>query len=139
MNVRSRARGWGNEMYEDGGDEYEFGGQHDTREDFSEKQYESDDPNDDEDGYKGDYNVQGLDHPDDDANSEAGASDDGDSFLQAKSKKSLLSTKKGWGNEMYEDGGDEYEYGGQHDTREDFSEKQYESDDPNDDEDGYKG
>ena len=51
-------------MYEDGGDEYEFGGQHDTHEDFSEKQYESDDSNDDEDGYKGDYNVKGLDHPD---------------------------------------------------------------------------
>ena len=80
-------------MYEDGGDEYEFGSHYDTHEDFPEKQYKPDDPNDGENSYKGDYNVQGLDHPDDDAQEEAGTSSDSDSFLQTKSKTSSQSEK----------------------------------------------
>merc|ERR1719161_2861638 len=139
-------------MDADGGDQVEYGQQTVAEQnDFSEKQYESDDPNDDENGYDGDYNTPETDHPDgEDEESEEeekaeGGDDEDDSFIQAFAKAkakyaSKKKTKKGWGNVMDADGGDQVEYGQQTVAEQnDFSEKQYESDDPNDDENGYDG
>merc|ERR1719473_548892 len=140
-------RSWGNMMYADGGPDVEYGQTRATeKETFSEKEYATDDPNDDENGYTGDYNTAETDRPDgeDEEGANEGAEHDEDadgatSFLQTKSKKHLAK-KKGRGNIMDSDGGAEYEYGQQTVSEQnDFSEKQYESDDPNDDENGYEG
>merc|ERR1712100_734287 len=78
--LQKKKKGWGSDLDADGGEEKEYGGdQRDQQGEFSESQYESDDPNDDEDGYKGEYNVQGLDHPADDSRDES-------SLLQKKKK-----------------------------------------------------
>merc|ERR1719454_2090558 len=63
-------KGWGSDLDADGGEENEYGEDHTNQNDFSEAQYESDDPNDDEDGYTGEYNVEGLNHPEDDNSDE---------------------------------------------------------------------
>jgi len=138
---------WGNMMYADGGPDVEYGQTRaEEKETFSEKEYASDDPNDDENGYTGDYNTADTDHPDGEDEEEAneGAEHDGDvepeAFLQVKTKHAYKKKKKGWGNLMDSDGGDEVEYGQQTVAEQnDFSEKQYESNDPNDDENGYDG
>merc|ERR1719456_561787 len=65
LRAQGAQKGWAG-MDDDGGAEYEFGGQQDQSEDFSEQQYESDDPNDDENGYTGNYNAPGVDLPDGD-------------------------------------------------------------------------
>merc|ERR1719261_1023969 len=150
----SAKKGWGNLMDSDGGEEYEYGGEQTVADhqasDFSEKQYESADPNDDENGYDGDYNTAETDKDMDEeeekeesaAEETDGADEEDDSFLQTKAKKMRVKAhKKGWGNMMDSDGGAEYEYGGEQTVADhqanDFSEKQYESADPNDDENGY--
>merc|ERR1719486_986245 len=135
-------------MYADGGPDVEYGQTRaEEKETFSEKEYASDDPNDDENGYTGDYNTADTDHPEGEDEEEAneGAEHDGDvepeAFLQVKTKDAYKKKKKkGWGNLMDSDGGDEVEYGQQTVAEQnDFSEKQYESNDPNDDENGYDG
>jgi len=143
----TKKKQWGNMMYADGGPDVEYGQTRaEEKETFSEKEYASDDPNDDENGYKGDYNTADTDRPDGEDAEEAneGAEHDGDvepeSFLQLKAKTKHAYKKKGWGNVMDADGGDQVEYGQQTVAEQnDFSEKQYESDDPNDDENGYDG
>merc|ERR1719456_1983874 len=76
----AKKKGWGNIVDSDGGADVEYGEQTvSEKNDFCEKQYESDDPNDDENGYTGDYNTRETDHPDDESEEEetpAGEADD---------------------------------------------------------------
>merc|ERR1719327_1545641 len=104
---KKAGRFWGNMMYADGGPDVEYGQTRaEEKETFSEKEYASDDPNDDENGYKGDYNTVDTDRPDGEDAEEAneGAEHDGDvepeSFLQLKAKTKHAYKKKGWGNVM---------------------------------------
>merc|ERR1719454_343408 len=93
-------KGWGNIVDSDGGADVEYGQQTvSERNDFSEKQYESDDPNDDENGYTGDYNTPETEKIDDEEedHEDAGADDDDDgeeSLVQTGSKTDRK--KKGW-------------------------------------------
>merc|ERR1719473_2144288 len=93
----AKKKGWGNIVDSDGGADVEYGQQTvSERNDFSEKQYESDDPNDDENGYTGDYNTPETTKIDDD--------DGEESLVQKGSKAHRVAKKKGWGNIVDSDG-----------------------------------
>merc|ERR1719473_455388 len=100
----AKKKGWGNIVDSDGGADVEYGQQTvSERNDFSEKQYESDDPNDDENGYTGDYNTPEttkIDDEEEDDHEDAGADDDDgeESLVQKGSKAHRVAKKKGWGN-----------------------------------------
>merc|ERR1719498_1209504 len=56
-------KGWAN-MDADGGSDVEYPNAANAKETFSAAEYNSDDPNDDENGYDGDYNTAETDRPD---------------------------------------------------------------------------
>merc|ERR1719487_2974459 len=89
-----RKKGWAN-MDLDGGRDVEYPNS-EHKETFSAAEYNSDDPNDDENGYDGDYNTAETDRPDGeedagdaDGAEHANAEDEAgpESLLQAKSAK----------------------------------------------------